>query len=55
MTGQDEQPKRLSEEAEDLEPQAEQSKDVKGGLTDPRRIRLEEVSLIEEQAGPGGL
>jgi hypothetical protein len=56
MTGQDEQPGRLSEEAEDLELQADQSKDVKGGIRDPR-IKLEqldEISMVEEQ-GPGGL
>ncbi len=56
MTGQDEQPGRLSEEAEDLELQADQSKDVKGGIKDPRvkYEQLDEISLVDEQ-GPGGL
>jgi hypothetical protein len=55
MIGQDEQPGRLSEEAEDLELQADQSKDVKGGIRDPRKYeQLEEISLVDEQ-GPGGL
>jgi hypothetical protein len=56
MVGQDEQPGRLSEEAEDLELQADQSKDVKGGIKEPRvkYEQLDEISLVDEQ-GPGGL
>jgi hypothetical protein len=54
MTGQDEQPGRLSEDAEDLEPEAEQSKDVKGGAVDPKLMerQLDEISLVELKAPP---